>query len=98
MLPLEYPLWSSLFIDPKASPIFADFDGFPRMCIHTSKHDMHFDDAVKLAENAHKASVYVKMNYWDTPRHHLERLSSKDAEHSYRLAATFVDDCISLGA
>jgi len=87
-------LGESLATQPKASPIFADFDGFPRMCIHTSKHDMHFDDAVKLAENAKKASVFVKMNYWDTPRHHLERLNTKDAEHSFALAAKFVKQCV----
>ncbi|MBL4855134.1 MAG: alpha/beta hydrolase fold domain-containing protein [Robiginitomaculum sp.] len=85
---------TALATDPKASPIFADLDGFPRMCIHTSKHDMHFDDAVKLAENAHKASIYVKMNYWDTPRHHLERLNTKDAANSFDLAAGFVDECL----
>lgn len=85
---------SELATDPFASPIFADFDGFPKLCIHTSKHDMHFDDAVKLAENAHKASVYVKMNYWDTPRHHLERLKTKDAANSFELAAKFVNHCV----
>lgn len=87
-------LENELATNPLASPIFADFDGFPKLCIHTSKYDMHFDDALKLTENAHKASVYVKMNYWDTPRHHLERLKSKDAVNSFALAAKFVDHCV----
>ncbi len=87
-------LKDELATHPVASPVYADFDGFPKLCIHTSKHDIHFDDAVKLAENAHKARVHVKMNYWDTPRHHLERLPSKDAKNSFAIAAKFVEQCV----
>lgn len=85
---------STLATNPLASAIYADFDGFPSMCIHTSKYDIHFDDAVKLAENARRASVHVKMNYWNTPKHHLERLNSKDTENSFNLAAKFVEQCV----
>ncbi len=87
-------LEDELATHPLASPVYADFDGFPSLCIHTSEHDIHFDDAVKLAQNAHKANVDVQMNYWDTPRHHLERLKSKDSTHSFALAAKFVEQCL----
>ena len=79
--------------NPLASAVYADLSGLPPLSIHTSRHDMHFDDAVKLAENAHRDGADVKMNYWDTPRHHLERLKTKDAEASFKLAARFIRRC-----
>ena len=85
-------LQSTLATDPMASPIYADFDQFPRMLIHMSQHDMHFDDAVTLVEKAQKSNIHVKMNYWDTPRHHLERMSSRDANASFKMAAKFVTE------
>ncbi|MFK7841931.1 MAG: alpha/beta hydrolase fold domain-containing protein [Sphingorhabdus sp.] len=77
--------------DPRASPVYADLRGFPPLAIHCSRHDMHFDDAVMLAEKAHDAGVSVRMNYWDSPRHHLERFGSKDAEKSFKLVAEFIN-------
>ncbi len=75
---------------PLASAIYADLSGFPPMAIHTSQFDMHFDDAITLTENAKASGVECHVNYWDTPRHHLERLKSKDAQKSYEIAAEFI--------
>lgn len=77
--------------DPLASPIFADPKEWPPMLIHTSENDLHFDDAVALAENGLKRNREVKMNYWDSPRHHLERLSSEDAARSFGEVNAFIE-------
>ncbi len=76
---------------PLASAIFADLTGFPPILIHTSKDDLHFDDAIRLSENGQKHGCRVKLNYWDSPRHHLERLSSEDAKLSFEIVAKFID-------
>ncbi|VWX59166.1 Monoterpene epsilon-lactone hydrolase [Sphingorhabdus sp. 109] len=84
-------LGNTLPTDPRASPVYADLREFPPLAIHCSRHDMHFDDAVQLAEKAQAAHVPVRMNYWDSPRHHLERFGSKDARKSFDLVAEFID-------
>ena len=80
-------LGETLPTDPRASPNYARLDGFPPLAIHCSRYDMHFDDAVTLAEQASDANVPVRVNYWDSPRHHLERFRSRDADRSMELAA-----------
>lgn len=82
-------LGDALPTDPRASPVYADLAGLPPLAIHCSRYDMHFDDAVTIAERAELAGVPVRVNYWDSPRHHLERFRSKDAEASFALAAEF---------
>ena len=84
-------LKDTLPTNPLASPIFADLTDFPPILIHTSENDLHFDDAIKLAENGEKQGCDVKINYWDSPRHHLERLSSDDAKESFTEVSRFVD-------
>lgn len=76
--------------DPLASAIYADAQGWPPMLIHTSEHDLHFDDALRLAENGHKQGNEVQLNYWDAPRHHLERLPDHVASESFRRVAQFM--------
>ena len=77
---------------PVASPVFADLTGLPPMAIHTSRHDMHFDDALKLIENAEDVGVTAQIRYWDSPCHHLERFKTRDARKSFELAAKFVNE------
>lgn len=76
---------------PLASPIFASLEKFPPVLIHTSENDIHFDDAIRLAENGKTHACPVEINYWDSPRHHLERLSSRDADKSFSTVAGFID-------
>ena len=76
--------------DPLASPVFASLEGWPPILIHTSENDLHFDDAIQLAENGEKENCRVRLHYWDSPRHHLERLSSRDAENSFREVRQFM--------
>ncbi|MGV6800792.1 MAG: alpha/beta hydrolase fold domain-containing protein [bacterium] len=83
-------LQKALATDPLASAIYADLHGCPPIVVHTSEYDMHFDDAVTLVENAHKAGVESHINYWASPRHHLERLNNKDADKSFKIASDFI--------
>ena len=76
---------------PLASPIFADQTGWPPMLIHTSENDIHFDDAIRLTENGKKHGCNVRINYWDSPRHHLERLSNKAAAQSFGEVKSFIN-------
>lgn len=76
---------------PLASPVFADQAGWPPVLIHTSEHDLHFDDAIRMAENGQKHGCDVRLNYWDSPRHHLERLSSQAAAQSFREVNSFIN-------
>lgn len=77
-------------LDPRASAVHMDMIDMPPMQIHTSEYDMHFDDAISLAENMKSANRECRLAYWNTPRHHMERLGTKDSEKSYALSAEFV--------
>ena len=76
---------------PLASPVFADPEGWPPILIHTSENDLHFDDAIRMAENGQKHGCDVRINYWDSPRHHLERLSSETAAQSFGEVNAFIN-------
>ncbi|WP_339757661.1 alpha/beta hydrolase [uncultured Hoeflea sp.] len=76
---------------PLASPVFADQSGWPPILIHTSENDLHFDDAIRMAENGQKQGCDVRINYWDSPRHHLERLSSEAAAQSFGEVNSFIN-------
>jgi monoterpene epsilon-lactone hydrolase len=75
---------------PLASPVFADQTGWPPILIHTSENDLHFDDAIRMAENGQRHGCDVRINYWDSPRHHLERLSSEAAAQSFAEVNAFI--------
>jgi monoterpene epsilon-lactone hydrolase len=85
-------LGDTLPTEPNASPAYADLAGLPPIAVHCSRYDMHFDDAVRLAEQADAAGVPVRMNYWESPRHHLERFRSPDARESIEIAASIARD------
>ena len=76
---------------PLASPVFADQSGWPPILIHTSENDLHFDDAIRMAENGQEHGCDVRINYWDSPRHHLERLSSRAAAQSFGEVNAFIN-------
>ena len=91
-------LGDTLPTDPRASPAYADLSGLPAMAVHCSRFDMHFDDAVGLSEQASDAGIPIRMNYWNSPRHHLERFRSRDAQASIEIAAGFVRERLRLMA
>ncbi|GGC99000.1 alpha/beta hydrolase fold domain-containing protein [Aquisalinus flavus] len=85
-------LQDTLPTNPMASPVYGEVKGLPPMAIHSSRYDIRFDDALRLVEKAEKAGVPCRINYWDSPRHHLERFKSRDADKSFELAAAFVEE------
>lgn len=76
--------------DPLASAIYADLSDLPPFAIHTSRFDMHFDDAIKMVEGAKSAGGHGEIRYWDSPRHHLERFDTEDANRSLTMASGFL--------
>lgn len=76
--------------EPLASAIFADLKGLPPLAVHTSRFDMHFDDALRMIENMRHSGGHGEIRYWDSPRHHLERFNSKEAEKSLGMASGFL--------
>lgn len=47
--------------DPRASPLFADLAGMPPMLIEVGTHEILYDDAVSLADQATRAGVSVEL-------------------------------------
>ncbi|WOJ97986.1 alpha/beta hydrolase [Congregibacter brevis] len=76
--------------DPFASAIFAELKGLPPLAVHTSRYDMHFDDALRMIEKMREAGGHGEIRYWDSPRHHLERFDSKETEKSLAMASGFL--------
>ncbi|MGB7285480.1 MAG: alpha/beta hydrolase fold domain-containing protein [Salaquimonas sp.] len=81
--------------DPKVSAVYGNASNWPPILIHTSKYDLHFDDAIKLAEMGESQGCDIRLNYWDSPRHHLERMSSKDALRSFEEVTKFINRLVS---
>ncbi len=52
-----------------ASPVFADYTGFPPVLIQASKIEMLLDDSLRLAQNMEKAGVNVVVQTWSGMPH-----------------------------
>jgi acetyl esterase/lipase len=76
--------------EPLASAIYADLAGLPPLAIHTSRFDMHFDDALRMIEGMRDGGGHGEIRYWDSPRHHLERFDTREANKSLTMAAGFL--------
>ncbi|GAB5413676.1 MAG: hypothetical protein Cons2KO_12790 [Congregibacter sp.] len=76
--------------EPLASAVYADLSGLPPFAIHTSRYDMHFDDALRMVESAKSSGVHGEIRYWDSPRHHLERFDTREANRSLTMASGFL--------
>ncbi len=55
--------------DPLASPLYADFAGFPPLIIHVGTAEILHDDATRLAERAQAAGVDVSLHVYDDMMH-----------------------------
>lgn len=51
--------------DPRVSPLFADFTGFPPTLIQTGTDEVLLDDTTRLAERMEQAGVEVTCELWD---------------------------------
>ncbi|MRI54232.1 alpha/beta hydrolase [Methylobacterium sp. DB1607] len=55
--------------DPRASPIEADFAGFPPLLIHVGARELLRDDSLRLAEKAKAAGVPVELTVFPVVAH-----------------------------
>lgn len=50
--------------DPRASPLFADYSGFPPLLIYVSDSEVLRDDGIRVAEKAAVAGVATELQIW----------------------------------
>ena len=55
--------------NPFASPLYADFKGFPPLCIQVGSAEILLDDATRLAKRAKKAGIEVQLDIWEDMIH-----------------------------
>ncbi len=51
-------------LDPRASPLFADYTGFPPLLIYVSDSEVLRDDGIRVAEKAAVAGVTTELQIW----------------------------------
>lgn len=78
--------------DPRASPIQADFSGFPPLLIHVGAREILRDDSVRLAEKARAAGVPVELTVFPVVAHAWQLAESflPEARRSLDGAAAFL--------
>lgn len=55
--------------DPRASPLFGQMSGLPRMLVFASRTEVLLDDSRRLAERARAAGVWVDLRIYDGAPH-----------------------------
>ena len=55
--------------NPYASPLYADFNGLPPLCIQVGSAEILLDDATRLAKRAKEAGVEVQLDIWEDMIH-----------------------------
>lgn len=51
-------------LDPRASPLYADYNGFPPLLIYVSDNEVLCDDGLRVADKAAAAAVSVQLQVW----------------------------------
>jgi epsilon-lactone hydrolase len=65
----------ALYTHPDASPLFADFRGFPPLFLQAGSSEILRDEAVRTAERAHEAGVDVELELWPRTPHAFQMAS-----------------------
>jgi monoterpene epsilon-lactone hydrolase len=78
--------------NPLASPLYADFTGFPPMLIHVGADELLRDDSTRLAALARAAGVRVELKIWPAVPHAWQLAPHKipEARESLRESAAFL--------
>ncbi|GAB6845296.1 acetyl esterase/lipase [Methylorubrum rhodinum] len=78
--------------DPRASPIEADFSGFPPLLIHVGAREILRDDSLRLADKARAAGVPVSLTVFPVVPHAWQLAESflPEAQASLSEAAVFL--------
>ncbi len=61
--------------DPDASPLFADFAGFPPLFLQAGSSEILRDEAVRTARRAHAAGVDVELELWPETPHNFQMVA-----------------------
>jgi epsilon-lactone hydrolase len=64
-----------LYSHPDASPLFADFSGFPPLFLQAGSTEILRDEAVRTAQRAHEAGVDVELELWPKTPHAFQMAS-----------------------
>lgn len=56
-------------LDTRASPVYTEFEGFPRMLIYVSDSEVLRDDGLRVAQRAAAAGVPVQLQVWRGQAH-----------------------------
>jgi epsilon-lactone hydrolase len=63
------------YSDPDASPLFADFTGFPPLFLQAGSSELLRDEAVRTAQRAHAAGVDVELELWPQTPHNFQMVA-----------------------
>ena len=83
---------------PLASPVYADFTGFPPLAIHVGDREMLRDESVRVAERARAAGVAVDLRIWPVVPHVWQLAQFvPEARESVRVLAVFLRERLEVG-
>jgi acetyl esterase/lipase len=79
--------------NPLASPIYADFRGFPPLQIFVSTTEVLLDDSIRLAEKARISGVTVDLQVWRNLPHVWAIFADRlpEARRALRMTADFIE-------
>jgi acetyl esterase/lipase len=63
------------YANPDASPLFADFAGFPPLFLQAGSSEILRDEAVRTARHAHAAGVDVELELWPETPHDFQMVT-----------------------
>ncbi len=76
--------------DPYLSPVFADFDGFPPVCIQVGTNEILLSDSLRLNRQLQKCRVYTQLDTYEGMWHVFQMSPLKAAYASVNRAAEFI--------
>ncbi len=91
-------LWAKMYTgeysvdNPRISPLFADFSGFPPLLIQVSDSEMLYDDGIRLAKKAEDAGVEVELQVFEGLMHwwHLFQKTIPEAKEATLKVANYI--------
>ena len=75
---------------PRLSPLFGDFCGFPPTLIQVGTHEILYSDAERLAERMKAAGVECRLEVWENMWHDFQMYPNKTAANAMQNMAYFL--------
>ena len=79
------------FADPKFSPLFAEFDGFPPVLIQVGSNEVLKDDSVRLYEKLLKEGILVSLEEYEDAWHVFQMHPVKKSGKALEAVSKFID-------